>query len=269
MADDLGDQGQRAFAEHPIRHAWVSQLSGRVSLLQQIPAENKLLSLDLAGSDLATGDLEDLVEFDQLRNLEELSLMCNWIDDDGAEFLCQHDFFENLKLLRCGINPMTEKGQEKLKAHFGNRVTVARERRPDHIYWFSLEWKFDVGIGKDFTQLMFDNGQDEISLAIFDHLGNLLETQTRPHKDKETLEDWKDEWDFEEELIMVKRFRFTDGPGILDFNWWAEVFETPDRLEELTNSSLEHMQERMEYWLSQGQFEWSFSGEPGGGGVGN
>src|SRR5262249_55484854 len=149
----LKARGKKIFSATPLVRLWVTDLGGDLRPLAAIPEENTLTSLDLCYNRIGLDALKRLTTFTRLRGLRTLGLMFNALDDQCAAFLCEHPFFQQLSLLRCGANPIREAGREQLRSHFGGRVSFLCERDPDHLYPFQDD-RFTAGFGNDDTQLL-------------------------------------------------------------------------------------------------------------------
>ncbi|MCI0462657.1 MAG: TIGR02996 domain-containing protein [Gemmataceae bacterium] len=256
-AADLEERAEDLFASYPVRRLWVTELGGSVEPLICIPADHQLTGLDLCGNDLDTDALRRLAQLEHLRGLRTLGLLFNRIDDEGARLLREAPFFQDLSLIRCGANPIGVEERLRLQGHFGDRVTFTCERDADHLYALA-EWydTLKVGMGRNCTQLLMDILHTMARVAIFDHEGNLLETQQRDLSPEEVIWEetgrtWLEELGFRAANIKVKRFRFEDGAGIYDF---------PGRLTDIFNSAedpeLDGARQWLQHWLLGGQFVW-------------
>jgi uncharacterized protein (TIGR02996 family) len=267
MASDLEEEGDDLFETYPLRRLVVSELFGKVDDLEHIPADNALTALDLIGNELGLRALKKLVKFRPLGGLSELGLMFNALRDTAVDFLCGEPFFQTLSRIRLGANPFTPRGRDRLRDHFGERVTFARQRDPERLYTIQDEY-LRVGFGKDLTQFLMLSGSQRVRVAVFDHAGNLLRTQTRlvpqrastrpqEHEARraEVRDAWLNELGYESATIKVKRYHFDDGVGINDFNWWADVFDRPHDPERA------NLLQPLERWLTDGQFEFSFGND--------
>jgi uncharacterized protein (TIGR02996 family) len=261
---DLEDQARKLFATYPLRRLVVAELFGQVDTLEHIPPDNTLAALDLIGNELDARALKKLARFKHLDNLRELGLMFNRLRDTAIDVLCAEPFFQRLSLIRLGANPFSVRGRQRLQDHFGPRVTFARERDPERLYLFQDD-EFLVGFGKELTQFLVLPGLQFARVALFDHAGNLLQTETRPVPQAdwgdiqgqiarwvEVRDAWLEELGYQSATIKVKRFRFADGVGINDFNWWADVFNRRN------DSRRADLNEALEQWLADGQFEFTW-----------
>jgi uncharacterized protein (TIGR02996 family) len=262
----LHEDGEEVFDTLPLRRLILGDLFGKVDALELIPQRHSLTALDLIGNDLDLPALRELVKLDHLRGLSELGLMLNGLGDSAVEFLCAMPFFQGLSLLRLGCNPFTEDGRQRLRDHFGERVSFAREREPDRLYTIQDEY-LRVGWGHDHTQFLMLAGAEEARVALFDHAGNLLRTEARPVPRAESgrypeqeahrvavRDAWLAELGYQSATVQVKRFQFPDGAGITDFNWWADAFDQPG------DPQRAELRERIDRWLVDGQFRFDFGG---------
>jgi uncharacterized protein (TIGR02996 family) len=268
---DLKRKAEELFASYPLRRLRVSGLKGNVEPLRFIPRNNHLTGLDLAGNDLNGDSLRALVTLPNLEHLQVLGLLFNRIDDEAAEFMAEHPFFRRLALIRLGANPLGDMTREYLEAYLGKQISFGCERDEDHLYAIQDDSSFTTGVGAGHTQILMIVRHQEIRVALFDLLGNLLDRQHKRLR-RGRKESWKalgerrerlgiawlEELGFESATIRVKRFQFADGEGIRDFNWWAYVFETPD------DPQAEELRESVAGWLADGQFEWYFGDDIGG-----
>jgi uncharacterized protein (TIGR02996 family) len=193
-----------------------------------IPASNALVTLDLSYNSIFSDFLSDLAArtFPRLTQLRSLLLMFNHLDDDCVPILCQHPFFQQLDLIRCGANPISAAGRARLLAHFGKRVSFACVRDEDHLYTMQGDY-FVVGRGRDETQLLMRTTRAGMEVALFDYEGNLLDILRRDvlewlnwqEDDQQRFKEaWLRELGFESAPIKFMRFRFKDGERLDDFN---------------------------------------------------
>jgi hypothetical protein len=182
--------------------------------------------------------------------LAELSLMFNRLQDSAVAFLCQHPFFQSLSLLRLGCNPFTPRGRDRLRDHFGGRVSFALDRYPGRLYVIGENYWYGWGHGH--MQLLA-GGTD---LVVFDHAGNLLRTEklSGPAVGSEDDERLR-ALGYTPEVIKVKRFRLADGTGISDFPPWEDAWD--DR----RHPSHEYARTRIGDWLAWGNFKTDFGGD--------
>ncbi len=253
------------FDIHPFRRVWLWHLNGKISGAELIPANNRITTLDLIGSNLNVIQLKKLAKLKNLPHLRELGLLFNRVRDTAVKVLCGEPFFQRLGLIRLGANPLTERGRDLLRAHFGDRVTFAHEREPERLYTIQNDY-LDVGKGKEYTQILMLAGKLRQHVAVFDHAGNLLRMEARdveqpansdfPTRDANrsaTRDKWFEELGFEPAPIRVKAFRFPHGARLTPFNWWAEAYEG-------RHDDVPHNTERsVRYWLEEGQFRFVFS----------
>jgi uncharacterized protein (TIGR02996 family) len=263
---DLEEQDAALFRTHPFRRLWVWKLEGRADGLALVPADNRLTALDLTGNNLNVNQLKKLAKMTHFPPLRELGLMFNALRDTSVKVLCGEPFFQRLDLIRLGANPFTDRGRDRLRAHFGDRVTFAHDREPERLYAIQDDY-LQVGWGKNFTQLFVLGSRDQVHLALFDHAGNLLSTEERPVEhatdanyrarvvNLQTARDkWLEELGYQSATIKVKRFTLPVGAGITPFNWWAEAF---DGRHQGQRSGLEPLVER---WLTEGKYRFDFVG---------
>jgi uncharacterized protein (TIGR02996 family) len=254
------------FGLNPIRRLWVTGMDGDVHALRRcVPRTNSITALDLTGNDLTADSLRDLAGFAHLYEVRELELLFNRLGDEAAAVLCGEAFFQRMQLIRCGANPMTDAGRQRLRDHFGDRVTFAAERDPGRRYAITDE-DFSAGTGQDYTQLLLLAGREALRLAVFDCAGNLLGTKQRVlrrvqegtyHDQRERRRRSADRWFREHQgrlaPVRVRRFRFAENVGIYDFpNGWTSVFDTPD------SSEIDTGRRWLRRWLAQGQFAFRF-----------
>jgi uncharacterized protein (TIGR02996 family) len=266
---DLVEDGEELFGKYPFRRLWLWKLNGDAEGVDCIPAGNHLTALDLTGNGLNTNQLKRLAKMKHLPHLRELGLMFNNLRDTAVKVLCGEEFFQRLDLLRLGANPFTNRCRDQLRKRFGDRVTFAYEREPEWLYTLRDE-RLRVGWGNDFTQFYMRAGETEQRIAVFDHAGNLLRTETREvdqraaagsgaqERNREAARDgWLKELGYRSATIKVKRFQFEDGLGIHPFNWWAEAF---DGRQQETRADVE---ESVMRWLEWGQYKFGYPDEGG------
>jgi uncharacterized protein (TIGR02996 family) len=254
----------------PLRRLWVTGLVGDVRpLRRRLPRTNTITALDLTGNDLTANSLRDLTRFPQLAGVRELSLLFNRLDDEAAQVLCGEAFFQRLTLIRCGANPMTDAGRQRLRDHYGDRVTFAAERDPGYLYAFEDGdgYRFAAGFGNDYTQLLRYWWFESHYLAVFDHAGWLLRT-----------EQWPTQWDtgsprvtaeqadsmekallselgFEPATIRVRRFHLPDGAGVFDFP--DSMIEDFDQ----ARAQEEDSEDWLHGWLANGKFGYDYGSD--------
>ncbi len=263
---DLDMQDAELFRTHPFRRLWVWKLAGNVDGVELIPHDNALTALDLIGNNLNGNQLKKLAKVKHLPHLRELGLMFNALRDTAVKVLCGEPFFQRLDLIRLGANPFTPGGRDQLRAHFGARVTFARDRDPERLYTIQDDY-LRVGWGADFTQFLMLPGMEVQRVAIFDHAGNLLRTdhrrvrlvaganyQRRDMNREDARDRWLEELGYQSATIVVKRFQFDDGFGLTPFNWWAGAFDGHHRGQ---RARLENSVAR---WLERGQYRMDFGG---------
>jgi uncharacterized protein (TIGR02996 family) len=254
----LAAAGKEAFALHPIRRLILGGLEGKTDALSLIPADNRLLALDLILDGLRLESLEELASSPHLGGLTELNLMLNRLTDGAIGFLCNESFFQRLSVLRLAGNQFTDVGRQRLREHFGARVNFEGERHPERLFtlldpvgpcvpWATPgeEVQDRAGLGNGHTQVFLQSHQGSFTLLVFDHLGNLLEArglwdegEGQPGKQKALLA----EPGFSPARIRVKRF-----PGVYDFpKGWYFLFDSPDAEPVDYESAHEHL----ERWLA-------------------
>jgi uncharacterized protein (TIGR02996 family) len=268
-AEDLWDHAAHLFAAVPLTRLWVSRLNGTLAALEQIPPSNTLRGLDLTCNELTFDALQELAAFKTLPCLRTLVLQCNALDDQCVPLLCEHAFFQRLSLVRCGANPISEEGRQRLAEHFGDRVSFVCERDEDHRYALEAHERNDPGFGNDDVQLMWVGWRKGVRVVVFDHEGNLLvvldrEVPGRPdsarwdhpwYRQREATEEaWKEELGFEPATIKFARFALDDGQRVNDFNWWQEAFDNWNHPQAEVRNSVER-------WLLDGQWEWDYGGD--------
>jgi uncharacterized protein (TIGR02996 family) len=265
---DLATQDAELFATNPFRRLWVWELEGNADGLKLIPLDNRLTALDLLGNNLNVTQLKKLAKMTHLAHLRELGLMFNALRDSSVKVLCTEPFFQRLDLIRLGANPFTDFGRERLRDHFGARVTFDHDREPERLYSIRDD-RLRVGWGGGFTQFFLFAGENRQRLAVFDHAGRLLRTEERAvdhsawgdyqrrELNRQAARDkWLGELGYRSATIRVRRFQFPDGLGITPFNWWADVFDG----REVAQSNVH---ESVERWLELGQFRFAL-GAAGG-----
>src|SRR5262249_29611243 len=148
--------------------------------------------LDLCGGGIDAKGLRSLAKLENLASLRELGLQFNELDDKAAKVLIEHAFFQPLSLIRCAGNPLTEEARQRLRDHFGPRVSFEARWDEDHLFNIQNE-RFVTGFGRDHVQMLLYGTDDETRLVLFDHEGNLLSTQTRPtSRIERPAEPWQD-----------------------------------------------------------------------------
>jgi len=266
---DLDTRDKALFRTHPFRRLWLWELNGKADGVELIPAGNELLALDLIGNNLNVNQLKKLVKMTHLPHLRELGLMFNALRDTAVPVLCGEPFFQRLDLIRLGANPLTDRGRDRLRAHFGARVWFAHDREPERLYTIRDD-RFRVGWGNDHTQFFMLAGEHRQRVAVFDHAGNVLRTEERDvlhpaganyrarDANREAARDrWLEELGYRSETIRVKRFQFADGVGLTPFNWWADVFDGWEP------APPGHARDSVARWLEEGQYRIGLS-HPGG-----
>ncbi|MBY0456521.1 MAG: hypothetical protein K2V38_04230, partial [Gemmataceae bacterium] len=264
---DLDHAHAALFETNPFRRAWLWELDGRVEGAWLLPRDNRITALDLIGNNLNVRELKKLAKLPHLSHLRELGLMFNDLRDTSVKVLCGEPFFNRLDLIRLGANPLTARGRDQLRAHFGARVTFAHEREPDRLYTIQDD-RLLVGWGSGFTQLYLRAGEAEQRVAVFDHAGNLLRTETRPvdqqgatgyderNRRREAVRDaWLAELGYQSATIKVKAFRLPGGPGLTPFNWWADVFDGSEP------EPYPNFRQGIGPWFEDGQYRIDFGGD--------
>jgi uncharacterized protein (TIGR02996 family) len=260
---DLDVQDAALFRTHPFRRLWLWELDGRADGLHLVPADNRLTALDLIGNNLNVVQLKKLAKTTHFPHLRELGLMFNDLRDTAVKVLCGEPFFQRLNLIRLGANPFTDRGRDRLRAHFGDRVTFAHDREPDRLYAIRNDY-LRVGWGGEFTQLLVGDTEAGPRVAVFDHAGNLLRVEERsveqpPFADyqvrarlRRTARDaWLPELGYTPTAIKVKCFQFADGAGVTPFNRWADVFDGRE-------PGPADVRESVARWLEEGQYRFDF-----------
>ncbi len=263
---DLAEDGADLFGRYPFRRLWLWKLNGDATGVSLIPESNRLTALDLLGNNLNVNQLKKLAKMTHLPHLRELGLMFNALRDTAVKVLCGEAFFQKLELIRLGANPLTDSGRDQLRTHFGARVTFEHDREPERLYTIQDDY-LRVGWGRDVTQFLMIAGEELQQVAIFDHAGNLLRTdsravehgkgqnaQTRAANREEARDDWLAELRYKSATIKVRAFRFPDGAGLTPFNWWADVFDGRD------TAPHGDAQGPVDYWLKQGKFRFALGG---------
>jgi uncharacterized protein (TIGR02996 family) len=252
---DLETDAAAAFRTVPVRRLRVTH-DLEIDHLKLVPTGNSLTAIDLIGGTIVDADLISLSRMKRFPHLTELGLMCCELDDEAARVLCDRPFFQNLTALRVGGNPFTDAGRQLLRDHFGDRVSFTCERDPDYLYTFDKdESRLSVGFGRDHTQLLLLAGGERERLAVFDHAGNLIRFEEREGTNDGSCDaesKWLAKYGGEQATIRVKRFKFPNGIGIEDFNWWAE------ELEDSTSMERARYHDMVGGWLDEGQFRWTW-----------
>jgi uncharacterized protein (TIGR02996 family) len=256
----------KLFDTHPFRRVLMAELGGDVEELRLIPNDNHITALDLIGNKLGVNHLKKLAKMKHLPHLRELGLMFNALRDTAVKVLCGEAFFQKLDLIRLGANPLTDRGRDQLRDHFGNRVTFTHEREPERLYTIQDDY-IRVGWGGNFTQFLMLTGQEIQRVALFDHAGNLLRTdhrmvehitgqnyQTREANREDARDKWLAELGYQSATIKVKAFHFPNGAGLTPFNWWAEAYDGRHR------SQRPGLENSVERWLENGQYRFDFGG---------
>jgi hypothetical protein len=160
-----------------------------------------------------------------------------------------------------GGQPLQQARPGRVPRPLRARVTFAHERDPDRLYTIRDEY-LRVGFGKDHTQLLMLAGMERVRVALFDHAGNLLRSETRevprPTSGARRVavrDAWLAERGYQSATIEVKRFQLEDGDGIEDFNWWADVFDRP------RDPRQGELRQAVDGWLAYGQFVFDFVGD--------
>ena len=239
--DSLKERRTALFQTCPVRRLILCDLLGELDALELVPADNRLTALELLGNILAPQALQGLPRFEQFAGLAELNLAFNRLDDSAVDFLCGEPFFQDLSLLQLACNPFTEQGRQRLRDHFGGRVSFARERYLDRLYAIRDE-RLRVGWGHDLTQLLMVPTPEQIRVAVFDHAGNLLRIERtevpqapgldnteRERRRTEARDAKLKELGYRSATIKVKRFTFEPDPGgVYAFaDDWCNEFDRP------------------------------------------
>jgi uncharacterized protein (TIGR02996 family) len=235
----LAVSGHELFDLHPIRWLILTGIQGNSGLLASVPDHNRLTALNLILDDLDLTALRELTRFRHLEGLRELDLSFNRLRDSAIDFLCGEPFFQCLSLC-LGSNPFTDSGRQRLREHFGPRVSFSRERHSDRLFAFQADAgmtqispeqigtvNIRAGRGTDQTQLFFEELTHTDTLVVFDYAGDLLHIETRSgwgkheaqrHEEKRA---WLRGLNYEPATIQVKRF-----PGVYDYpKSWSDVFD--------------------------------------------
>jgi uncharacterized protein (TIGR02996 family) len=250
--DSLAECGDEHFDTYPLRRLLVSDLRGKVDDLALIPADNHLIGLELIGNGLDLREVRKLAKFGQFDGLRELNLMFNSLHDSAVGILCKEPFFQRLSLLHLACNPFTERGRQRLRDYFGDRVSFTRERYPARLFAIQDD-RIRVGWCRDLTQLLMYGRMEHPSVAFFDHAGNLLRIEQRSEAGQWAVRDaWLEEVGYQSATIKVKRFNFEpDRGGIYDFaDGWCDVFDRPGNLE------IRRARDWLEQWLAEDKFAW-------------
>lgn len=263
---DLEEQDAALFRTNPFRRVWVWELDGSADGLELIPRDNQITALDLIGNNLNVTQLRKLARMTHFPHLRELGLMFNDLRDSTVAMLCGEPFFQKLQLLRLGANPFSESGRDRLREHFGARVTFVHDREPERLYTL-LDDYLRVGWGNDFTQFYMHPDEHRQRVAVFDHAGNWLRTEerdvpqpvgansTRREVNRVAARDtWLAELGYRSAPIKVKRFRLADGIGIYPFNWWADAYDGREPMRP-------EIREFVERWLELGQYRFGYEAQ--------
>jgi uncharacterized protein (TIGR02996 family) len=236
------------FGRTPLRRLILTGPDNKADALALIPPDHCLNALELINGQLDLRGLKALSAASaRLGRLTEVSLMFNRLTDSAVAFLCKDPFFQNLALLRVGCNPFTARGRDRLRDHFGQRVSFAHDRYPGRLY--AIGENYWYGWGDDHVQLMV-GGND---LVVFDHAGNLLRTEKWPETDDDPEDDERlVALGYTSKLIKVKRFRFADGTGISDFPSWADAWD------HRCHPQYERGRAHIGDWLAWGNFQIDF-----------
>jgi uncharacterized protein (TIGR02996 family) len=279
--ESLAVRGRDLFETTPLRRLILSGLGGELQALDLVPTDNRLSALELIGIDLDPGALQWLPSFRQLAALSELDLAFNRLDDSTVNFFCEKPFFQNLSVLRLAGNPFTEPGRQRLRDHFGSRVSFLPDRYPERLYAIQDD-RLRTGWGRDLTQLLLVATTERIRLAVLDHAGNLLridrhEIPQEPGFDREEREGRREEvcdarlneLGFQSATIKVKRFEFDldwggmhhwggthDRGGIRDFPaFWCDEFDRP------FSPEIEGFRRWLADWMRLDKFVWELGGD--------
>ena len=254
--EESADGIATAFRLAPLRRVWVWGLDVWMSTIKAIPTDNVLRTLDLTGNELEGRSLVFLWQDMPFPHLKELILAGCELGDDDADELCSFPRWRNLERIHLGANPFTESGRERLRNHFGERVTFECDGDPDRLYAFDHEDdRFTVGFGRDRTQHLVTVGFTGARIAEFDHAGNVLRLEGRTHPETRDEEPLRaallDELGHSPATIRVKRFQFPDGCGITPLSPnWMRVLDDPASDERDTARSW------LDRWLDNGKFRW-------------
>ena len=254
------------FSSLPLTRLWVVFMDMDMEDTERlpIPEENTLTSLDLSYNSLNSDWLSCLATttFPRLPHLRTLALMFNHLDDPCVPWMCRHPFFQQLALIRCGANPISQGGREGLRGHFGERVSFVCERDNDHLYAMQDDY-LSVGFGRDDTQLLFRLSWVGVEVAVFDHEGNLLDISSREVPDwvdwqTEEQERFKQAWmrelGFESATIKFKRFKFHDCQRVKDFNESHEM-----GFDDWNHPEADQLRGELCEWLLHGHYQWDDS----------
>jgi hypothetical protein len=264
-ARHLEEQAAALFSSMPLTRLWVVLMDVDMEDPDRlpIPRENTLTSLDLTYNSMNSDWLSCLATttFALLPRVQTLSLMFNHLDDECVPQLCEHPFYQQLSLIRCGANPISESGRERLRSHFGERVSFVCQRDDDHLYAMQDDY-LTVGFGPEETQLLI-RAWDGVQVAVFDHEGNLLDILSRDVPDwldweTEKRERFKQAWmrelGFASATIRFKRFKFKDREGVNDFNEYL-----PMGFDDWHNPDADAARGDVCAWLLDGHYEWDYS----------
>lgn len=250
---DYGDA--ELYRTNPFRRVWLWELEGSIDGVHLLPADNHITALDLIGNNLNVNQLKKLAKVTHLPHLRELGLMFNDLRDSAVKLLCGEPFFQRLELIRLGANPLTARGRDLLRAHFGDRITFAPEREPDRLYTVQDD-RVGAGWGADFTQFVSLGTR----VAVFDHAGNLLHFEEPEFADfaghgiRDGFVKWLAERGFRSATARVKAFRFPGGGGLTPFNWWADTYAP-------RHPQHGELKDAVRGWLEEGQYRFDFGGD--------
>lgn len=250
-----------AFRTAPLRRIWVWGADDRPFPRKEIPADNCLRTLDLTGTELSANALRFLWQDMTFPRLTELVLTGCELSDLALDALFAYPQLATLERIHLGGNPFTARGRAELRAHFGDRVTFDCEGDPDRLYPFEhQQYRYAAGFGSNLTQHFVLVGPTLSEVAQFDHAGELLWLERRPHDERCDLGHIADgileTFDHEPALIQVKRFQFADDVGIFPYPFTL--------LEELANPLCEdrpQMRQWLDGWLADGSFCWEWGND--------
>ena len=243
---------------------FVRELGGKADGLELIPRDNRVVALDLTANGLTAAALKKLAAFKHLPHLRELGLIVNNLTDTAVKVLKGAAFFQKLSLIRLAGNPLSPGDRDKLRDHFGDRVSFEFDRDPDRLYT----------IRDDYLSAGWCGGHTQMHVylnlyALFDHAGTLLETGEKKfdvskirgafaeivRRRQQLMRAWCEEQGWVSATIKVKRFEFPSGEGLTPFNWWAEECDGGTAAERRENA------DRVRRWLDDGKYRYTFGAE--------
>jgi uncharacterized protein (TIGR02996 family) len=249
--------GEIASAFHlaPLRRVWVYGHWPYFSHLLNIPEDNCLRTLDMTGNRL-TADEMIYVGVMPFPHLKELVLTgCN-LDDEAAQIMCEHPFYQKLERIHVGGNPFSDEGRQRLREQFGERISFSGTDGcdPARLYSIRPSERYEAGLGNDLTQLSGEMSYDESRLCVFDCAGNLLDVQDEHHSStvagNEALAESLAVRGLRRSPIRVKRFNLPNGLGLIPYPSWL-IRALNRESDAFTSPSSVHT--AFEVWLADGR----------------